>query len=151
MSAEDDDIQVGIEDGGLEETLDELAVIEGATAETKDDPLAALLKHHPECTIHYRETVAPKLPLLASPPLNKDPNHRSPPFLTQYERTHIIGKRANMLSQGAMPYVDIPPHITDVTDIAKIELEQRRLPFIICRTMPNGAHEMWRLSDLLIL
>jgi DNA-directed RNA polymerase subunit K/omega len=155
MSADDDgDIVVGIEGGDLEETLNELAVIETPATGDKDkadDPLSSLLKHHPECTIHYKETVIPKLVLSASPPLKKDPNHRSHPFITQYEKTHVIGKRANMLSQGARPYVDIPPHITDVSDIAKLELEQRRLPFIICRTMPNGTHEMWRLSDLMIL
>jgi DNA-directed RNA polymerase subunit K/omega len=146
MSGEDDDI-------GMDAELDDMGALDVIAEVPTDvnDPLAALLKHHPECTIHYKETVVPKLILSASPPLNADPQHRSYPFLTQYEKTHVIGKRANMLSQGARPYVDVPPHITDVSDIARLELEQRRLPFIICRTMPNGTHEMWRLADLLIL
>ena len=149
MSAEDED--VGVEMGDMEDVLDTLDVIGDVPEVESDDPLASLLKHHPECTIHYKETVVPKLILTASPPLTADPQHRSYPFLTQYEKTHIIGKRANMLSQGARPYIDIPPHVTNVSDIARLELEQRRLPFIICRTMPNGTHEMWRLADLLIL
>ncbi len=121
----------------------------------KDDPLAALKKHHPECVLDYAETIAPKIPLITSPPMAngvvKDPNHRSPPFLTQYERTKIVGMRANQLSQGARPYIQVPEYVTDVGEIARLELQQRRLPFIIRRPMPDGTHEYWRLSDLLIL
>lgn len=117
----------------------------------KDDPLAALKKHHPECILDYAETIAPKIPLIASPPLGKDPNHRSPPFLTQYERTKIIGLRANQLSQGARPYIQVPEYVTDVSEIARLELQARRLPFIIRRPMPDGTHEYWRLADLLIM
>jgi len=154
---------MGDEDDGLEmmedmgDVLDGFAVLEDDAAvaaaddATRDNPLASLLRHHPECVVDYAETIAPKIPLIASPPLNKDPNHRSVPFLTQYEKTHVLGKRANMLSQGARPYITVPEYITDVGDIAKLELAQRRLPFIIRRTMPNGEHEYWRLSDLLIL
>jgi DNA-directed RNA polymerase I, II, and III subunit RPABC2 len=116
----------------------------------KDDPLAALLKHHPECIIDYAEKIAPKIPLIASPPLNLDPNHKSVPFLTQYERTKIIGMRANQLSQGARPYIDVPEYMTDVGEIARLELKERRLPFLVRRPMPDGSHEYWRLSDLII-
>jgi DNA-directed RNA polymerase subunit K/omega len=116
----------------------------------KDDPLAALLKHHPECIIDYAEKIAPMIPLIASPPLNLDPNHKSVPFLTQYERTKIIGMRANQLSQGARPYIDVPEYMTDVGEIARLELKERRLPFLVRRPMPDGSHEYWRLSDLII-
>jgi DNA-directed RNA polymerase I, II, and III subunit RPABC2 len=138
--------------GGEEEFAEEL----GGGAEIVDDPeekkpLAALLTHHPECILDYAETIAAKLPLIASPPLDKDPNHRSVPFLTQYERTKIIGLRANQLSQGARPYIIVPEHVTSVSEIARMELAERRLPFIIRRPMPDGSHEYWRLSDLLIL
>ena len=116
----------------------------------KDDPLAALLKHHPECIIDYAEKIAPRIPLIASPPMNIDPNHTSVPFLTQYERTKIIGMRANQLSQGARPYVTVPEYMTDVGEIARLELKERRLPFLVRRPMPDGSHEYWRLSDLII-
>jgi len=135
-----DDIDIGVDE----------AVVEEDTKQ-RDDPLAALLKHHPECIIAYAENVASKISLTASPPLNKDPNHRSVPFLTQYERTKIIGMRANQLSQGARPYITVPEHVSDVGEIARLELTERRLPFIISRPMPDGSHEYWRLSDLLIL
>jgi len=133
-----------IDDGGL---IDDVVVDTPKT----EDPLDSLRKHHPECTVHYSETILPKLQLTSFPPQGGDANHRSPPFLSQYEKTHILGKRANMLSQGARPFVAVPPHMTDVLDIAKLELEKGCIPFIICRTMPDGSHEMWRVSDLMLL
>jgi DNA-directed RNA polymerase subunit K/omega len=141
----DEDFEAG--DDIVEDILEEDTTAE----EIKEDPLIALKKHHQECILEYAESIAPKIPLTASPPLGKDPNHRSPPFLTQYERTKIIGMRANQLSQGARPYIAIPDYVTDVSEIARMELEARRLPFLIRRPMPDGTHEYWRLSDLLIL
>ena len=135
----------------MEDVIDAIEEVAGATEEASNVPLAVLLRHHPECRVDYQETIAPKINLSACPPLDKDPNHRSPPFLTQYERTKIIGLRANQLSQSARPYIDVPEHVTNVWDIARMELDQRRLPFIIRRPMPDGTHEYWRLADLLIL
>lgn len=144
-----DDEAIGEEFNDIDAAIEALA---DATDEKKStDPLAALRKHHPECTPVYAETVAAKVPLTVSPPLGRDPNHKSPPFLTQFERTKIIGFRANQLSQGACPYIKKPEWVTDVAEIARMELEQRRLPFIIRRPMPDGTFEYWRLSDLLIL
>jgi DNA-directed RNA polymerase I, II, and III subunit RPABC2 len=71
--------------------------------------------------------------------------------MTVFERTKIIGLRANQLSKGSVPFVAIPKHITDVRDIARLELEQKRLPFIIKRPLPNGTFEYWRVADLLLL
>jgi len=71
--------------------------------------------------------------------------------LTQYEKTRILGFRTNQLAQGALPYIPVPDHIRKPIEIAKMELEQRRLPFIIKRPMPDGSFEYWRLCDLMIL
>jgi DNA-directed RNA polymerase I, II, and III subunit RPABC2 len=147
-----DDEELGVAAPGIDDQEEVLAALDTFQEEEKSaDPLAKLLKHHPECNVDYAEVVAPKISLVASPPLDKDPNHRSPPFLTQYEKTKILGLRANQLSQGARPYIAVPEHVTDVYEIARLELHQRRLPFIVRRPMPNGTHEYWRLSDLLIL
>lgn len=124
---------------------------EGGRPSVEFDPLSSLLKHHPECKIDYAEVVAPKLPLTQATPEDLDTNHKSLPFLTQYEKTLIIGKRTNQLSQMARPYIEVPKHISNVADIARMELEQKRLPFIIKRPMPDGTFEYWRLSDLIIV
>jgi DNA-directed RNA polymerase I, II, and III subunit RPABC2 len=115
--------------------------------------LKRLYQQHPECNLEYIEQIIPKLPLQIVPPGGDkaDTNHRTYPFLTNFERTKIIGLRANQLSKGSVPFISVPKHITDVKDIARLELEQKRLPYIIKRPLPNGNFEYWRLADLLIL
>jgi DNA-directed RNA polymerase subunit K/omega len=144
--------------GGTEEdTMLELDLLEQAEekeAAKPQDPLATLYKHHPESILDYQETIIQKLPLQSIPPgsgESPDGNHKSQPFLTQYERTSILGFRTNQIAQGALPFVSVPKHIRNPLDIAKMELEQRRLPFIIKRPMPDGSFEYWRLSDLILI
>jgi DNA-directed RNA polymerase subunit K/omega len=115
--------------------------------------LKRLYQQHPECNLDYIEQVIPKITPQYIPPGGEkaDSNHRTYPFLTNYEKTKIIGLRANQLSKGSVPFIAVPKHITDVRDIARLELEQKRLPFIVKRPLPNGQFEYWRLADLLIL
>lgn len=115
--------------------------------------LKRLYQQHPECNLDYMEQVIPKIALQIVPPggTKADNNHRTYPFLTKFERTKIIGLRANQLSKGAAAFIAVPKHITDVRDIARLELDQKRLPYIIKRPLPNGLFEYWRLADLLIL
>lgn len=139
----------------------EAADVEEVAAEKKktpkkdsNDPLQVLYKHHPECILDYYESVATKLPVRSVPPnlaVEPDMNHKTQPFLTLYEKTKILGFRTNQLAQGARPFITVPPHITSTLDIARMELEQRRLPFIVKRPLPDGSFEYWRLSDLMIL
>ena len=121
--------------------------------ESDKPELKRLYQQHPECNLDYIEQVIPKIPLQIIPPSGDkaDSNHRTYPFLTNFEKTKIIGLRANQISKGSVPFVAVPKHITDVRDIARLELEQKRLPFIIKRPLPNGTFEYWRLIDLLIL
>jgi DNA-directed RNA polymerase subunit K/omega len=143
------------------ELLDATEIGDEAEKEAKrdalgtQDPLAILYKHHPEAILDYTETVVQRLPLTSAPAgtggETPDPNHKSMPFLTQYERTSILGFRANQLAQGARPYIVVPPHVTATLEIARMELEQRRLPLIMKRPMPDGTFEYWRLSDLMVL
>ena len=80
-----------------------------------------------------------------------DPFHKTLPFLTKYEKTRILGIRTKQLNEGAKPYVDVNPTIIDGYIIAQLELEHKKLPFIIRRPMPNGSSELWRLQDLEII
>ena len=125
---------------------------EEVVAEMKPE-LKRLYQQHPECILDYVEQVLPKIPLQVIPPGGEkaDPYHRTYPFLTNFERTKIIGLRANQISKGSVPFIAVPPHITDVRDIARLELEQKRLPYLIKRPLPDGTFEYWRLADLLLL
>jgi len=150
MEAEDDyedqyDEELDLaEDIGLEETQ-------------KKDLGNELLRFHPEARIDTIESLSMDVVLTNVPPSftnadgYADPIHKSIPFLTQFEKTKILGFRTNQLSQGARPYIVVPEHVTDIRQIAQMELDARRLPIIIKRPMPDGTFEKWRLSDLLIL
>ena len=87
------------------------------------EPLEVLYKFHPESILDYADSVAPKIPLRVALPDTEtvvDPNHRSQPFLTIFEKTKILGFRANQLSQGARPYIDVPEYVTTVLEIAHL-------------------------------
>jgi DNA-directed RNA polymerase I, II, and III subunit RPABC2 len=138
----------------VQDDLDELDDIDAAAAAAQDAlPLKKLYQHHPECLIDYIEEVVPRLTLSTVPagPHSTDTQHKTYPFITQYERTRILGMRANQLSQGAAPFIIVPKQVTDVREIARLELEQKRLPYILKRPLPDGSHEYWRLADLMLL
>ena len=83
-----------------------------------------------------------------------DPLHKTIPILTKYEKTRILGMRTKQLNDGAEPYVKLPVTPTPIIDgyvIAQRELEEKKLPFIIRRPLPNGGTEYWYLQDLEIL
>jgi len=126
---------------------------EPASAGNAGDPLEVLYKFHPETILDYVEKVTPYIPIQQVPPSadGTDKAHKTQPFLSVYEKTKVLGFRANQLAQGAPPYITRPEHMTSVFEIAKLELEQRRLPYIIKRPMPDGTFEYWRMSDLMII
>ena len=152
MEATDDIEDFGLDDAVLDDLDAVVVTTEAATAGNAGDPMEVLYKHHPETILDYAEKVTPYIPLQQVPPSEgKDPAHKTHPFLSVYERTKILGFRANQLAQGAPPYIARPEHVTSVFDIAKMELEQRRLPYIIKRPLPDGAFEYWRLSDMMLI
>ena len=81
-----------------------------------------------------------------------DPNHNvSRNVLSRYEKTKIIGMRLEQIARGAKPLVDLTnKKITNIRDIVLLELEQRKIPFMIARTLPNGTKEYWKLEDMII-
>ena len=150
----DDEIDDAGSDAGIDEQVDDTEFDFGTVEIPGIKPeLKKLYAQHPELIVDYLETVLNKIPLKVVQPTDTKPdeNHKTYPFLTIYERTKIIGLRANQLSQGARPFIVVPPEITDVKDIARLELAQKRLPYIIKRPLPNGTYEFWRLQDLMQL
>ena len=154
-------IPSGVQDEDITEIEEEEFVdddIVGVSAEPEraeekslfSNPLENLLKYHPECILEYQETEDADLPLGSVPPQD-DKKHRSMPFLSVFEKTRILGMRTNQLAQGARPFIEVPDYVSDVQEIALLELEQRRLPIIIKRYMPDGTYEKFRLSDLMMI
>jgi DNA-directed RNA polymerase subunit K/omega len=111
-----------------------------------------IMDFHPECLSHnYDEVKALSKVTRDEFNIIIDPLHKTIPFLTKYEETRILGQRAKQIECGAKPLVKVPENIIDGYIIAKLELEQKRIPFIIRRPIPGGGSEYWHLQDLEIL
>jgi DNA-directed RNA polymerase I, II, and III subunit RPABC2 len=80
-----------------------------------------------------------------------DPLHRTLPFLTKFEKARILGERAKQINDGAKPMISITTNAIDGYLIALAELEQKAIPFIIKRPLPNGGCEYWKVKDLEVL
>jgi DNA-directed RNA polymerase I, II, and III subunit RPABC2 len=104
---------------------------------------------HPECLQHNYDEVAKFTSVIRdSNNIIIDPFHKTLPYLTKYEKARILGQRAKQIECGAKPLVKVPENIIDGYIIAELELQQKRIPFIIRRPIPGGAFEYWNLKDL---
>lgn len=72
-------------------------------------------------------------------------------ILTKYEKVKIIGVRIEQLQRGAQPniLIDISKPF-DPREIAHEELRQNKIPMMVCRRLPDGTKEYWRLDDMII-
>ena len=129
----------------MEEELDEIEPTEAEANELAG--LKKLVIEHPEIWIPYEETV--KKGIVLSGP--GDPHHTTAPFLNQYEKTKLLSLRARELNDGANPYIAVPEGVTSSFEIAELELQQKKLPYILKRPLPDGTYEYWRLLDLILL
>ena len=131
------------EEEGAEELEEELT--EAETDERAD--LNKLIQQHPSIWIPFEESVKE----LLTPSGEKDIHHTTYPFLTNYEKTKILSLRTSQIEKGAHPYIEVPEGITSSYEIAKLELKEKKIPYILKRPLPNGTYEYWRLTDLIIL
>jgi len=76
-------------------------------------------------------------------------SNRTKPIMTKYEKTKMLGIRAEMLAGGAKPLVNIPKNMTKTIEIAALELKEKKLPFIIKRKV-TGGYDYWKVNDLKI-
>ena len=68
------------------------------------------------------------------------------PFLTKFEKARIMGVRIQQLANGAKPRINID-NLKNINEIVEKELEERKIPFIIRRRLPNGKFEDWKLEE----
>ena len=110
------------------------------------------LKNDIRCLIHNYDEIS-KLTVVVRDSNNIiiDSLHRTIPFLTKYEKARILGQRAKQIEIGSRPFVSVPENVIDSYIIAELELQQKRIPFIIRRPIPGGACEYWNLKDLEVI
>lgn len=111
-----------------------------------------LLRYHPEVKQNnYNEILAMSKTVRNSDGIISDALHRTLPWLTKYERSKILGLRSKQLSYGAEAFIEVSSGIMSGYKIAVEELNQKKIPFIIRRPLPNGGNEYWKLEDLELL
>ena len=76
--------------------------------------------------------------------------NKSKPVMSKYERTKIIGTRAQQIASGSQPLIEVPKYITSTLEIAELELKNRKTPFIVKRRV-GGYIEYWKIEDLIFL
>jgi len=106
-------------------------------------------EHHPELVLHnYEEVEALCRVVRDEHGIIMDPLHKTMPFITKYEKTKLLGERAKQINAGAQTTVKVDDNIIDGYLIALKEYEQKLIPMIIRRPLPNGGCEYWRMADL---
>jgi len=111
-----------------------------------------ITNYHPELKAFNNEEVEAACNIVRGPNGNIiDPLHRTLPFVTKYEKARIIGERAKQINAGAKPFIEVDKKVHDGYLIALKEYEEKKIPFIVRRPLPNGTFEFWRLRDLEIL
>ena len=106
-----------------------------------------ILKNHPECLSVNRDEINKLVEVKKKDNIIVDNFHKTLPILTKYEKTKILGLRLKQLNNNAKPYLSFDKPILDNYLIAIKELEEKVLPFIIKRPLPNNMFEYWRLQD----
>ena len=69
-------------------------------------------------------------------------------YLTKYEKARVLGTRALQISMNAPVHIDVQGE-TDPLKIASMELDQKKLPLIIRRFLPDGSFEDWAVEELI--
>lgn len=111
-----------------------------------------IVNFHPECNIHNYDEISIFTHIVRDDNNNIiDELHKTIPFLTKYEKARVLGQRAKQINCGSKPFIKVPENVIDGYIIAELELQQKRIPFIIRRPIPGGAFEYWNLKDLEII
>lgn len=108
-----------------------------------------LLDYHPELKIqNFIEVEALSKIVRNENGVIIDPLHKTIPFITRYEKARILGERAKQINNGAKVFIEVDKNMIDGYLIALKEYEEKKIPFIIKRPIPNGGCEFWKFEDL---
>ena len=100
------------------------------------------MEQHPEVKPVFRQEV---VEAVKQPRITRE-------FYTKYEYTTLLATRAQQLAVGAKPLVTLDGLKQSdpmfIWSVAKREIEQRKLPFLVRRQLPNGTSEYWSTQEL---
>jgi DNA-directed RNA polymerase I, II, and III subunit RPABC2 len=100
---------------------------------------------HPEVKPVFRNTVIEQV---QQPRVTR-------PYFSKYEYTTLLATRAQQLAEGAKPLAGTEGLKTSdpmfIWNLARREIEQRKLPYIVRRQLPNGQAEFWSAQELEVM
>jgi DNA-directed RNA polymerase I, II, and III subunit RPABC2 len=137
------------DDENMDEDDDDDSKLKKFDKELRED---YLVNFHPESLIqNYDEIYNLARVVRDANGVVVDNLHKTLPMMTKYEKTRILGQRAKQINDGATPFVKVPEGVIDGYLIALKELEEKKIPFIIRRPLPNRGSEYWMVEDLEII
>ncbi|ORZ26380.1 RNA polymerase, subunit omega/K/RPB6 [Lobosporangium transversale] len=71
------------------------------------------------------------------------------PYMTKYERARVLGARALQISMNAPVLVDLEGE-TDSLNIAMKELNNKMIPLVVRRYLPDNTYEDWEVSEMIL-
>lgn len=148
------EVEVAMEDDvtDADDSDDEETMYRKITNTIKETTSQLLIEKHHDLTFHNEEEIRHLTTIVRNNDGDiVDAFHKTTPIMTKYEKTRILGQRCRQLENGAVTLVDLSQYEDEVLEdlfIAKLEMEQRVLPFIVRRPLPNGSSEYWKISDL---
>lgn len=106
---------------------------------------SAILLEHPEVKPVFRSEVAESV---KQPRVTRE-------YFTKYEFTALMALRAQQLADGSSPLVGLeglnPGDPMFVWQVSRREIEQKKLPFIVRRQLPDGTAEFWSVQEMEIM
>jgi DNA-directed RNA polymerase I, II, and III subunit RPABC2 len=100
---------------------------------------------HPEVKPVFRSQVAEAI---KRPRITRE-------YYTKYELTTLLAIRTEQIAMGAKPLVSLEGLKTSdprfIWHVARREIEQRKLPFVVRRQLPNGEAEFWSTQELEVM
>jgi DNA-directed RNA polymerase subunit K/omega len=136
-------------DGEFDEDEDYESSLKKFDKELRED---YLVNFHPESLIqNYDEIYNLARVVRDANGVIVDTLHKTLPIMTKYEKTRILGQRAKQINDGAVPFIKVQEGVIDGYLIALKELEEKKIPFIIRRPLPNRGSEYWYVEDLEII
>lgn len=146
---QDDELQQDVEESEYESEDDLDTKFKKFDRELRND---YLVNFHPESLVQNYDEIYNLARVVRDQYGNIiDELHKTLPFLTKYEKTRILGQRAKQINDGATPFIKVPEGVIDGYLIALKELEEKKIPFIIRRPLPNRGSEYWHLEDLQVI
>ena len=123
----------------MDDVIDEIDVYDSGTDETEYDVIVnETIENNIEDFEEFKKTYKKHMK-----------TNITTPNLSKYERTRILAERTHQIEHGSVIYISNVERFSDAYSIALEEFNQRKIPFIIRRPLPNlESYEYWKLSDM---